>query len=192
MDRVQERIKLAERQAEMLKSVDQSELDAMAQAILDAERVFVSGWGRAGNNIKILSMDCSQIGLKTHVIGDNSCPSMTDRDILIIGSGSGGTKSMILFANQAKGHGSKIGLLVGKRGSELERLADYTVHIDDTVMIGQDYCPPEGTVTLEEQLMQANAFYPVMQAVCDALTAYCADKLGVTPADMGRNHNNIE
>jgi len=58
MDRIQERAKLAERQAEMLKSVDQAELDAMAQAILDAERIFVSGWGRAGNNIKILSMNC--------------------------------------------------------------------------------------------------------------------------------------
>ncbi|MBS6511012.1 MAG: SIS domain-containing protein [Clostridiales bacterium] len=192
MDRLQERIKLAERQAEMLKSVDQAELDAMAQAILDAERIFVSGWGRAGNNIKILSMNCSQIGLKTHVVGDNSCPSMNERDILIIGSGSGGTKSMLLFAGQAKSHGSKVGLIVGKHGSELEKIADYTVHIEDNVMIANDYCPPEGMATLEEQLVQSNAYYPVMQSVCDTITAYCADKLGVTPEDMGRNHNNIE
>ena len=46
--------------------------------------------------------------------------------------------------------------------------------------------------SLEEQLVQSNAYYPVMQSVCDTITAYCADKLGVTPEDMGRNHNNIE
>ena len=46
--------------------------------------------------------------------------------------------------------------------------------------------------TLEEQLVQSNAYYPVMQSVCDTITAYCADKLGVTSEDMGRNHNNIE
>ena len=137
-------------------------------------------------------MNCSQIGLKTHVVGDNSCPSMNERDILIIGSGSGGTKSMLLFAGQAKSHGSKVGLIVGKHGSELEKIADYTVHIEDNVMIANDYCPPEGMATLEEQLVQSNAYYPVMQSVCDTITAYCADKLGVTPEDMGRNHNNIE
>ena len=65
MDRIKERIKLAERQAEMLKNVDQAELDAMVDAILGAERIFVTGWGRAGNNIKMMSMDCSQIGLST-------------------------------------------------------------------------------------------------------------------------------
>lgn len=192
MDRIQERIKLAERQAEMLKSVDQAELDAMVDAILGAERIFVTGWGRAGNNIKMMSMDCSQIGLSTHVIGDNSCPSMTDRDILIIGSGSGGTKSMLLFANQAKAHGSKIGLIVATRGSELEKLADVTVHVLDDVIIGQGYRPKEGTVTPEEALVQSNAFYPVMQTVCDVIQSYCAEKLGVTLEDIGRNHNNIE
>lgn len=192
MDRIKERVKLAERQAEMLKNVDQAELDAMTQAILDAERIFVSGWGRAGNNIKIMSMDCSQIGLATHVVGDNSCPAMTERDILIVGSGSGGTKSMLLFANQAKEHGSKIGLLVGKRGSELEKLADVTVHIEDTIMIGQGYRPTEDSATPDEMLMQMDAFYPVMQTVCDVIRAYCAEKLGVNTRDIGRNHNNIE
>ena len=192
MNFLEERKKLAAHQAEMLTSVDQAEIDALADAMVAAKRIFVSGWGRAGNNIKILSMNCSQIGLKTHVVGDNSCPSMNERDILIIGSGSGGTKSMLLFAGQAKSHGSKVGLIVGKHGSELEKIADYTVHIEDNVMIANDYCPPEGMATLEEQLVQSNAYYPVMQSVCDTITAYCADKLGVTPEDMGRNHNNIE
>ena len=192
MDFLEERKKLAAHQAEMLTNVDQSEIDALADAMVAAKRIFVSGWGRAGNNIKVLAMDCSQIGLRAYIVGDNTCPSMQEGDIFIIGSGSGETKSMVLFANQAKNHGVKIGLLVGKRGSTLESLADYTVHIDDNLMIANDYCPPEGMATLEEQLVQSNAYYPVMQSVCDTITAYCADKLGVTPEDMGRNHNNIE
>ena len=125
----------------MLISVEQSELDALADAMVAADRIFVSGWGRAGNNIKVLAMDCSQIGLRAHIVGDNTCPSMHEGDLFIIGSGSGETKSMVLFANQAKSHGVKIALLVGKRGSTLEGLADYTVHILDHVMIGSGYRP---------------------------------------------------
>ena len=73
MDFLEERKKLAAHQAEMLTNVDQSEIDALADAMVAAKRIFVSGWGRAGNNIKVLAMDCSQIGLRAYIVGDNTC-----------------------------------------------------------------------------------------------------------------------
>ena len=65
MDRVKERIRMGEECAQMLDGVCQTELDELAKAILHARRIFVAGWGRAGNMIKILSMNCSQAGLRT-------------------------------------------------------------------------------------------------------------------------------
>ena len=47
-------------------------------------------------------------------------------------------------------------------------------------------------MTEAERLVHADAFYPVMQTVCDFIRAVCAEKLGVTPEDMAYNHNNIE
>ena len=78
---------------------------------------------------------------------------------------------MVLFANQAKSHGVKIALLVGKRGSTLEGLADYTVHILDHVMIGSGYRPDAQALPELSALVQTSAFYPVMQTVCDVLRA---------------------
>ncbi len=186
MDRIKERLALGERQLKMLASVDQAQIDTLVDAILAADRIFVTGWGRAGNNIKIMSMDCSQIGLATHVIGDNSTPSMNEKDLLVIGSGSGETKSMVMFANQAKSHGSKIALIVNREKSTLGELADYVVFVPS--------CLPEGFEDLPEEakVVQADAFYPVMQTVCDLVRGYCAEKLGVTRKDMHNNHNNIE
>ena len=133
MNYTEELGKLADHQSRMLKNVSIDEMLAMSQAILDAKRIYVAGWGRAGNNIKMLSMDCSQIGLHTHIVGDNSTPSIHEGDILVIGSGSGKTASMQLFAKQAKSHGAKVGLIVGAIGSPIEEMADLTVHIvDDT------------------------------------------------------------
>lgn len=192
MDFLEERKKLAQHQAEMLISVEQSELDALADAMVAADRIFVSGWGRAGNNIKVLAMDCSQIGLRAHIVGDNTCPSMHEGDLFIIGSGSGETKSMVLFANQAKSHGVKIALLVGKRGSTLEGLADYTVHILDHVMIGSGYRPDAQALPELSALVQTSAFYPVMQTVCDVLRACCATRIGADRKTIARNHSNVE
>ena len=93
MNYTEELVKLADHQHQLLTGVNMDEVLAMAQAILDAKRIYVAGWGRAGNNIKMLSMDCSQIGLHTHIVGDNSTPSIHEGDILVIGSGSGKTAS---------------------------------------------------------------------------------------------------
>lgn len=192
MNYTEELAKLADHQHQLLTGVDMEEMLAMAQAILDAKRIYVAGWGRAGNNIKMLSMDCSQIGLHTHIVGDNSTPSIHEGDILVIGSGSGKTASMQLFAQQAKSHGAKIGLIVGAKDSPIEALSDVTVHIVDSSNTNGNYRATKGILSEAERLVHADAFYPVMQTVCDFIRAICAEKLGVTPEDMYYNHNNIE
>ncbi len=192
MNYSEELFKLADHQNQLLKNVSIDEILTMAQAILDAKRIYVAGWGRAGNNIKMLSMDCSQIGLHTHIVGDNSTPSIHEGDILVIGSGSGKTASMQLFAQQAKSHGAKIGLIVGANNSPIEKMADVVVHIVDNSNTNGNYRATKGILTETERLVHADAFYPVMQTVCDFIRAICAEKLGVTPEDMAYNHNNIE
>ena len=66
INRVAERIRVGLEDAEMLANIDQAQLDTMAQAIMDARRVYIAGWGRAGNCIKILAMDCSPVSY-THL-----------------------------------------------------------------------------------------------------------------------------
>ena len=58
MNYTEELVKLADHQHQLLTGVNMDEVLAMAQAILDAKRIYVAGWGRAGNNVKMLSMDC--------------------------------------------------------------------------------------------------------------------------------------
>lgn len=64
MDRIAERIRMGQEDAKMLAAIDQASLDALAQAIVDAKRIYVAGWGRAGNCVKILGMNCSQMALR--------------------------------------------------------------------------------------------------------------------------------
>ena len=88
MDRVKLRQNIANGDAELLMKVSQQELDDLTDAILEANRIFVAGFGRAGNNVKILSMNCSQAGLETFVCGDNSTPAIKPGDLLVIDHGT--------------------------------------------------------------------------------------------------------
>ena len=99
---------------------------------------------------------------------------------------------MQLFAKQAKSHGAKIGLIVGAKQSPIEEMSDVTVHIVDDSNTNGSYRATKGIMSEAERLVHADAFYPVMQTVCDFIRAICAEKLGVTPEDMAYNHNNIE
>ena len=76
MDRIKERFRMGIEDVEMFAAIDQAQLDALTNALVAAKRIFVAGWGRAGNCVKILSMDCSQIGLTTYIVGDNSTPAI--------------------------------------------------------------------------------------------------------------------
>ena len=180
MDRIKERIRVAEEDLEMLKTIDQDELDALTQAINDAKRVYVAGWGRAGNCVKILGMDCSQMGMEAHICGDNTTPSIHEGDILVIGSGSGETKTMTILAQQAKEHGAKLGLISANRNSTIGKMADYNVQ---TTRLPSKEGTPE---------LSGGSFYHCMLMTVDLIRMYICEIRGLTFKDIAYNHNNLE
>ncbi len=185
MDRVAERARTGREDAQMLAGIDQAQLDAMVDAILEAKRVFVAGWGRAGNVGRILSMDCSQIGLQTYCVGDNGTPSIQPGDILVISSGSGNTKTMAILAQQAKEHGAKLGLISGNADSTIGRMADVNVVIPQVKHVRGDGTRPHPTSS-------GGSIYHVIVMVCDLIRAYAMERLGVSFEDVVYNHNNLE
>lgn len=182
MNRFAERIRVGLEDAEMLANIDQAQLDAMAQAIMDAKRVYIAGWGRAGNCVKILAMDCSQMGMEAHICGDNTTPSIHEGDILIIGSGSGTTKTMVILAEEAKEHGAKLGLISGNAESTIGKMADYNIEIKRL--------PKRNGET--EDTLSGGTFYHVMLQTVDILRMYICDEKGLTLKDIVYNHNNLE
>lgn len=115
MDRVAERARTGREDAEMLAGIDQAQLDAMVDAILEAKRIFVAGWGRAGNVGRILSMDCSQIGLQTYCVGDNGTPAHSAGGYPGHQLGLRGDQDKVHSRTAAKEHGAKLGLISATR-----------------------------------------------------------------------------
>ena len=198
---------------EVLSKIDPAQVDALAKAIAKANRVFVSGWGRAGNVAGILGMDMSQIGKVVFRVGDNNTPSIHEGDILLVVSGSGNTKTISIIAKEAKDFGATVGLISTSEQSIIGEIADYNIVLPriETPMtkIMKDKRPPRdpkfkstaGTretydLTAEEReaitLDQMELTYQAAFILNEVLQQKVMEELGETFEAVHYYHNSLE
>ncbi|MFC3883724.1 6-phospho-3-hexuloisomerase, partial [Bacillus songklensis] len=122
--------------AEILKELNHSadliadeEAEKLVNGILESKKVFVAGAGRSGFMAKSFAMRMMHMGIDSYVIGETVTPNFEKEDILIIGSGSGETKSLVSMAEKAKSIGGKIAAVTIFPDSTIGQLADVTIKL---------------------------------------------------------------
>lgn len=172
--------------AAMFEGVNQAQIDTLVDEIIQAERVFVAGWGRAGNVARILGMNCSQLGKLVFSVGDNSTPAIEPGNLLIIVSQSGNTKTISVICEQAKAHGAKVALISVNAESNMGKQADLNV------VIPRRLPGEEGMGDPEVFEKRPYAFYQAAFMLNDFISTCIRQKTGQTLADVARYHNNLE
>ena len=185
MDKLKRRQEMGKTNAEILAAVDQKQIDELVDAIINARRIFVSGWGRAGNIVRILGMNMSQLGMNVFCVGDNNTPSIHERDLLIIFSGSGNTKTISLICQQGKDHGAKVCLISGNADSTMGKIADINVVIPASQW--NEEKPGE-----EHSEIRGLNVYQVAFMLNDFIEECVMERLGKTFEDVKFFHNNLE
>lgn len=115
--------------SEVFDKIDENKVDEVVGYISNAPRIFVAGVGRSGLMMKAFSMRLMHIGFDVHVIGDVTTPKSWSGDLLILGTGSGETESLLSYANKAKKLGLNVITLTSFVDSTLGNLADITMQI---------------------------------------------------------------
>ncbi|GGB09045.1 6-phospho-3-hexuloisomerase [Macrococcus hajekii] len=110
-------------------AVSDSEAEQLAKQIIQSDKVFVAGAGRSGLMSRSLSMRLMQMGRESYVVGETSTPPLQSGDLLIVGSGSGETKTLLAIAEKAKSLGGKVAVITTAPDSTIGRLADITVQL---------------------------------------------------------------
>ncbi len=113
----------------VLARVSAEEMDRLAEAIRAARSVFVAGAGRSGLAMRGFAMRLMHMGITAHVVGDVTTPALQPGDLLVIGSGSGSTSSLIAVAAQAARRGGKTALLTIDPESPLARTSAVVVRV---------------------------------------------------------------
>ena len=113
-----------------LSHVDDARVDALAERICAAPRVFLAGAGRSLLMVRACAMRLMQLGLTVYVPGEVVTPSIKKGDLLIVASGSGETATVSLMAQKAKAMGAEVALITIVPDSTVGRIADLVIPVE--------------------------------------------------------------
>ncbi|MDP6504114.1 MAG: 6-phospho-3-hexuloisomerase [Planctomycetota bacterium] len=160
-------------------------LQAIEQLVI-AERVYVAGAGRSGLVMRAFGMRLMHLGKPVHVVGETTTPAMTGNDLLIIGSGSGSTPSLLLAANKARKLGSRIILITADPESVIALVAETVVKINARTPKAES---TSGNVSVQPM---GNLFEQSLFILLDAIAIALMPRLGETEESMFERHANVE
>ncbi|GEM_PF-105230 len=169
-----------------LTQIDEDEIEALETAILDAKRIFVAGKGRSGLQMRAFAMRLMHLGLTVHVVDDVTTPSLQSGDLLIIGSGSGRTASLVRYAEKCETLGAKLALITGNRESPIAEKADAIVSIP-----ASNFKSGSANAT-QSTLIMGSLFEHTLGLLCDLMTIQLKAKLDADESDMNHRHANLE
>jgi 6-phospho-3-hexuloisomerase len=102
-------------------------LEAAAQSLSGARRVFVLGAGRSGLALQMTAMRLMHLGLTVHVVGEVTTPAIASGDALLVASGSGSTAGIVSAAKTAVSVGATVVCVTTDGSSPLAQLAAVSV-----------------------------------------------------------------
>ena len=175
---------------ELIKSslqIDENQLEQFISYIGTKKRIYLAGAGRSGVAIKAFACRLMHLGLDVHFIGDITVPHTKPGDLLIIGSGSGETQSLVSLAQKAKKNGLNIILNTLTSNSTISNLADAKIvlpgaspKVEDRTHIGASIQP------------MGSGFEQLSLLVYDAIVMSLMNKLNQTSEMMFERHANLE
>jgi len=169
---------------DQLRGASVGTLDAAADRLQQAERIFVLGAGRSGLALRMTAMRLMHLGLDVHVVGEVTAPAIVEGDVLLVASGSGTTGAIVRAAETASALGVGIVALTTDADSALARLAEVTVVIPAAAK--QDHGGP-----LSVQY-SGGLFEQSVLLVGDAIFHTMWKATGATAEELWPRHANLE
>ena len=169
-----------------LEAIDPAEVENFIKAILKAKRIFLAGKGRTGLQMQAFAMRLMHLGLDAHVIGETLTPGVQPGDLLIIGSGSGKTGSLVAIAQAAKEHGPVLAAITANRESVIAKAAEAHIFIPAPSHKKQD---EDG---IKSMLPLGGLFEAALGVALNVFVLRLMNDLGVTEVEMAARHANLE
>lgn len=166
------------------KRIDFKQLEDLIPAIQKAKKIFLMGMGRSGLMMKAAAMRLMHLGFDVHVVGETTSPAIGNGDLLIAGSGSGTTKSILNAAITAKTAEAKIACFTTDERSSLAELSDVVV-----VLPAAQKQKADENVSIQ---YAGSLFEQSLLLVFDALIQVLWKAGGSTASELWKRHANME
>ncbi|MBP1966591.1 6-phospho-3-hexuloisomerase [Paenibacillus aceris] len=165
--------------------LDAGQADLIVDQILASQKVFLAGAGRSGLMAKAFAMRLMHLGIDAYVVGETITPNVTTNDMLIIGSGSGETRSLLSMAEKAKSLQASVAVVTIFPESSIGQLADITVKLSGS---------PKDNSNSHYSTIQpmGSLFEQTLLLFFDAVILRLMEKKGYDSTTMFGKHANLE
>ncbi|WP_134704574.1 6-phospho-3-hexuloisomerase [Ammoniphilus sp. YIM 78166] len=165
--------------------ISNDDAEKLMNKILESKKIFVAGAGRSGFMGKSFVMRMMHMGIDAYIVGETVTANLEKDDLLIIGSGSGETKTLVAIAEKAKNIGGTVAAVTISPESTIGRLADIVVKLPGA---------PKNQSTGDYQTIQpmGSLFEQTMLLFYDALILRFMEKKGLDSNKMYGKHANLE
>jgi 6-phospho-3-hexuloisomerase len=182
----------------LLAAVEASGVEHLAQALGEAPRVYCAGAGRSGLAIRAFAMRLMHLGMDAHVVGDATTPALRPKDLVVIGSASGVTGSLVSIAEKARLLGGVIALVTVNADSPIGRIADVLLRIPASTPKPRELSSggadgAEGTpAAVFTRQPMASLFEQALWILLDAVILLLMRRKKITSDAMFARHANLE
>lgn len=169
-----------------LESVDPISLEQLKNDILSADQVFFVGVGRVMLSLQSICKRLAHLGIKAHYVGEVTEPRLNKNDLLIVGSGSGGSFFPLGIAKKARMTvDCKIVHIGSNQNSELKDICDYMVRIPART---RDYLEDE----IDSVQPMTTLFEQSLLLIGDILAKMIIDECKLDAKKLWQYHANME
>ena len=182
MDFFEIKDKVIEEIKDTLSKVGKKKVETLIKMLLSAEKVFVAGTGRSMLMMKSFAKRLKHLNLNVYVVGETIEPPATERDLLILASGSGESILPLRIAKIARRIGTRVVLITAKKNSKIMKLADFVLYI------------PAPTKFSKKKSFQplGNLFEQSLLLFCDVVAILVQKKKKLSNNNLLKHHANLE
>jgi 6-phospho-3-hexuloisomerase len=163
--------------------ISPEQTESFVRRILSANKVYVAGAGRSRLMLQAFAMRLMHLGLKAYVVGEIATPAVEPGDLVIMGSGSGETDSLVVMAGKVKKLGADLAVITIYPESRVGVQADLVLQINGK----------SGKVVTTKTSVQpgGNLFEQSMLILLDCTIINIAEVGGIDTSKFKR-HANLE
>ncbi len=170
--------------ASLCSRIKTAEVNALVEAILEADTIFIAGTGRSLMMLQAFAMRLVHLGLNAYVVGETSTPAIVADDLLIAGSGSGVTKTTLAIVEAAKDRGAKTCTITANPQGPIPQASDLVVEIPwplTKISGGDQFYQPPGSL-----------FEQCLLVLGDDIVLKLMKALGTSIEEMRARHTKLE
>jgi 6-phospho-3-hexuloisomerase len=177
-------------QQELLQVASEIDQDAVQKFLIEllvAKRIFIAGKGRTGFQMRSFAMRLMHLGLPVHVVDDVTTPGIQSGDLLVVGTASGRTPSLVSNTEIASNIGARIISITSNTNNPISK------HSSVNILIPAPSHKNDAGPNPDTSIQPLGGLFELaIDFLLNIMVVQLMDKLGVGESEMANRHANLE